>query len=109
MVYICPINSSIATLISIFFALADHELYHIQKITKSELIKGFQSVDIEHGIFPIVLTDTEYGEREVVEKYQIAVEIFNTHGGRLPDFNNEDQIIILGNITHILITIIENF
>lgn len=107
MIYIYPIGSTIANLLTFFLSLVDTDngTSHAREITKWEIIQLLNSTDIEGGIFPVVVTDTPYGEREVVEEYEVMVEIHNSGNGHTPDFKKGDQVIILSNIRNTLITV----
>lgn len=107
MIYIYPIASTVSNLLTFFLSLVDtdNDSISTRRITEQEVISLLKNTDIEHGMFPVVVTDTQYGEREVVEKYEIMVEIHNSSKGHLPDFKKDDQIIILNKVGHVLITV----
>jgi hypothetical protein len=103
MVYICPIKISFS--ISSLTHLTK-DIFHIQEIKDQELLKVLKTVDIESGEFPIILTSHDCDETEVVEKYQTTVYIHDLEKHGFPEFKENDQIIILDNICHTLITLV---
>jgi hypothetical protein len=109
MIYICPVKSCWNVTTIIFAILANFELFHIQEIKEVEIMKVLKTVDLESGEFPVVFTSHECTETDVVEHYQTTLEVHDIGRLGFPTFKKEDQIIILGNVAHILITLIENF
>lgn len=109
MVYICPVQMSWDVTTIIFAILSHFELFHVQEIKEVEIMKVLKTINIESGEFPVVFTSHECTETDVVEHYQTTLEVHDIGRLGFPTFKKEDQIIILGNVAHILITLIENF
>ncbi len=109
MIYICPVKSCWDVTAIIFAILANFEIFHVQEIKEVEIAKVLKTIDLESGEFPIIFTSHTYNETDVVEHYQTTLEVHDIGRLGFPTFKKEDQIIILGNVAHILITLIENF
>jgi len=109
MVYFCPPQMSWDVTTIIFAILSHFEIFHVQEISEKEIQEVLKTVNLESGEFPVVFISHACTETDTVEHYQTTFEVCDIGRLGFPKFEKHDQIIILGNIAHILITLIENF